>query len=78
MSWLSALPVIDKIIAEPMDTILGKPDADDRPAFEKAMQQVDQAFRLRLAQLEVNKTEAAHSSRDGTRIASMKSPRKAL
>lgn len=62
MSWLSALPIIGKVLSGPVEAIVDRLDEKDRRVFTQAMQAADQAYQLQLAQIQVNAAEAGHSS----------------
>ncbi|MBF2755085.1 MAG: hypothetical protein ISN29_07480 [Gammaproteobacteria bacterium AqS3] len=62
MGILSALPIIGNIIGGPVSKIIDNLGEDDRREFERAMQRIDNEYRLKIAQIETNKAEAAHSS----------------
>ena len=62
MSFLSALPIVGKMIGGPVEKIMDHMDKDDRREFELAFQKLDNEFKSRESQAEINKESAKHSS----------------
>lgn len=58
MSWISALPIIGKIIGGPVEAVFNKLDADGKREFESMMRQLDAGVQERIAQAQINEAEA--------------------